>query len=255
MCDSFLGWKTEFLPSEHILVSVEGREGAMFRVKGNSLGQVHLTASVSYSDWEISSCRAGAQEHQSPHRSHTTGGLADCSLQLINWSVSPTLGHSLASPQSAPVPPPLPSHQFGVLDEKTEMNVLYMGERPSAFAMQCECWPKNVDLTLLNVSMSCQPRTLLWCPAPTPPWQPIGAGGEGLTVGHRHSWREQWWRHPGQVGVCAQHGQVQSQHRKHLQVWQDKQEPGHSNIFIVIILSPHLQTGHADVDISVILTN
>ena len=54
------------------------------------------------------------------------------SLQLINWSVSPTLGHSFASPQSAPVPPPLPSHQFGVFDEKTEteMNVLYMGERP-----------------------------------------------------------------------------------------------------------------------------
>ena len=48
----------------------------------------------------------------------------------IDWSVSPTLGHSLASPQSAPVP--LPSHQFGVFDEKTEteMNVLYMGERP-----------------------------------------------------------------------------------------------------------------------------
>ena len=91
MCDSFLGWKTEFLPSEHILVSEEGREGAMFRVKGNSLGQVHLTASVSYSDWEISSCRAGAEEHQSPHSSHTTGGhfviVVGCGFELVlHWN-------------------------------------------------------------------------------------------------------------------------------------------------------------------------
>ena len=29
----------------------------------------------------LPSCRAGAQEHQSPHSSHTTGDLADCCLQ------------------------------------------------------------------------------------------------------------------------------------------------------------------------------
>ena len=84
------------LQSDLNLVVVEGGEGAVFRVTGNSLGQVQLTASVSYSGRQVSSLPQAVTvfppvvleprnislvigaAFQFTH----TGGPADCSLQF-----------------------------------------------------------------------------------------------------------------------------------------------------------------------------